>query len=56
MLNCMPKIIVYVSCVSIFVIVYVSTYTIHDVFVYRVPNSATNPSCIHSRTSDIVKI
>ena len=26
-----------------FGIVYVSIYTIHDVFVYRVPNSAPNP-------------
>ena len=42
MLNCKPKIIVYVSCIknfSIFGSVYVSIYTIHDVFVYRVPNS-----------------
>ena len=39
MLNCKPKIIVYVSCISIFGIVYASIYTIHDVFVYRVPNS-----------------
>ena len=42
MLNRKPKIIVYVSCIKkfiIFGIVYVSMYAIHDVFVYRIPNS-----------------
>ena len=45
MLNFRPKIIVYVLCIkkfSIFGIVYVSIYTINDVFVYCVPNSNTH--------------
>ena len=45
MLNCRPTIIVYISCiyrVAKIGIVYLSIYTIRNVFVYRVPNSVSD--------------
>ena len=53
MQNCRPKIIVYVSCIKFLGSCMYCVYTIHDVFVYRVPNSVRDMDPTRTMENDV---